>query len=130
MAVLLAIACCLLFLSDLAISTVCALWPIQNRLHKLQHLRGWQQLYSVGTSNLDVWVQTVLHCLLLFLCLVWGMRLGQRSLRPNTDKRCRRVKQAAVVLCGLCEVRQAQPLREQRVLPSRVVAMLPGSACN
>lgn len=105
MTLLLLAGCLLLFLCDAAVSTACALWPLQTHLHKLTHLSGWQHLYSLGNSNLDVWVQSLAHCLLLLLCLLAGAQLGRGPLQATAAARCRRARRAALLLTGLCEVR-------------------------
>ena len=56
-------------LLQLAIVTACTLWPIKHDLMLLKRPHGWQQLYSVANSNLDVWVLSSLACVANVACL-------------------------------------------------------------
>ena len=56
-------------LLQLVVVTLCTLWPIKHDLVMLTKPHGWQQLYSVANSNLDVWVLSTLACLANVLCL-------------------------------------------------------------
>ena len=56
-------------LLQLVVVTCCTLWPIKHDLVMLIRPHGWQQLYSIANSNLDVWVLSVLACLANLICL-------------------------------------------------------------
>lgn len=56
-------------LLQLVVVTFCTLWPIKHDFLLLTRPHGWQQLYSVANSNLDVWVVSTLACLANVLCL-------------------------------------------------------------
>jgi len=60
---------CITLLLQLVVVTLCTLWPIKHDLVMLTRPHGWQQLYSIANSNLDVWVLSTLACLANMLCL-------------------------------------------------------------
>lgn len=51
-----------------AVSTA-ALFPLRGRLGALAHFRDILELYSVADSNLDVWLLTLLHAIVLWVLL-------------------------------------------------------------
>lgn len=64
-----AVLFCITLLLQLLVVTLCTLWPIKHDLVMLTRPHGWQQLYSIANSNLDVWVLSTLACLANILCL-------------------------------------------------------------
>lgn len=56
----------------LAATTWAALWPLklEDTLCDLKTLSGMLQLYTLSNSNLDVWLLSILHTLLL-LAFLW-----------------------------------------------------------
>jgi hypothetical protein len=54
---------------ELGLVSFCTFWPIRKRLRSVRAWEDWLDLYSVN-SNLDVWLQCVLHCLILPLCFL------------------------------------------------------------
>ena len=60
---------CITILLQLAVVSLCTLWPIKHDLVLLLKPRGWQQLYSVANSNLDVWTVSTIACLANTICL-------------------------------------------------------------
>ena len=54
---------------QVAVVSLCALWPIRHDLILLSTLPGWRELYSISESNLDVWLLSCLVCLGNIACL-------------------------------------------------------------
>lgn len=72
--------------SELGLVSFCTLWPIRDELRYAESLQQLLDLYSID-SNLDVWVQSVLHCLVLPLCFLRVAGLNRRHRRRYASAR-------------------------------------------
>jgi hypothetical protein len=58
-----------LVILTMAISGSATFWPLHHDVHSLKNLRGLLDLYSVGNSNADVFLTTIVYSLLLVILL-------------------------------------------------------------
>ena len=86
---------CITLLLQLAIVSLCTLWPIKHDLVLLLKPRGWQQLYSVANSNLDVWTLSTIACLANITCLA---SVASFTLKQQTSHKAPRYKAVQVVV--------------------------------
>ena len=78
----------LTFCCEGASTTFLALYPLRHSLHQLLSFRGWKELYSISDSNLDVWLQSLFHCVLFCACAIWSLTSshGRRIDQENGGK--------------------------------------------
>lgn len=55
--------------AQVAVVSTAALFPLRGSLGALAHFRDAWELYSVADSNLDVWLLTLLHAVVLWALL-------------------------------------------------------------
>ncbi|KAL3138200.1 hypothetical protein ABBQ38_005424 [Trebouxia sp. C0009 RCD-2024] len=94
--------CTALFV-QLALVSLCTLWPIKHDLALLLRPHGLQQLYSVANSNLDVWVLSTIACLMNIICLA---SVAQFSLKTETSHRAPPYKAVKVLVAVLALLTQ------------------------
>ena len=85
-------------LLELGVVAFCALWPIRDHLRHAQSLQHYIDLYSVD-SNLDVWAQSLLHCLMLPFCF---LRVAGQNRRHRRRYASARLAISSIVY--LCQV--------------------------
>jgi hypothetical protein len=73
-----AMALVLVWAVKLCATTSAALYPLRGRLWKLQHFSDIAELYTLSDSNLDVWLLSVLHTLVLAVLLSLVVRPQRR----------------------------------------------------
>lgn len=86
--------CTALFV-QLALVSLCTLWPIKHDLALLARPHGWQQLYSIANSNLDIWVLSNIACLMNIICLA---SVANFSLKRETSHQARAYKAVKVLV--------------------------------
>jgi hypothetical protein len=97
----------LAILAELAAVTFLTVWPIRDDAKHARHLRDWLDLYSVD-SNLDVWLLSVLHCLLLPLCF---LRVAGQTRRHRKRYASARLAVSFIIYtCQVCGGRCASGL--------------------
>lgn len=85
-------------LLELGVVAFCALWPIREHLRHAQSLQHYIDLYSID-SNLDVWAQSLLHCLMLPFCF---LRVAGQNRRHRRRYASARLAISSIVY--LCQV--------------------------
>lgn len=103
MGVIAGVVFCTTLLLQLAIVSMCTLWPIKHDLALLTRLHGWQQLYSVANSNLDVWVLSTIACLANIICLA---SIANFSLKRETSHKVPPYKVVQVLVAVLALLTQ------------------------
>lgn len=94
--------CTALFV-QLALVSLCTLWPIKHDVALLLRPHGWQQLYSVANSNLDVWVLSNIACLINIICLA---SVATFSLKTETSHQAPPYKAMKVLVAVLALLTQ------------------------
>ena len=89
---------------QIAVVSLCALWPIRRDLSLLSTVQGWHKLYSIADSNLDVWLLSSLACLGNIICLTSIANLGLRRRAAHVAPRYRVAQILIAVLALMCEV--------------------------
>lgn len=103
MGVIAGVVFCTTLLLQLAIVSLCTLWPIKHDLVLLTKPHGWRQLYSLANSNLDVWVLSTIACLANIICLASVTSL---SLQRENSRNAPAYKTVQVLLAVLALVSQ------------------------
>ena len=86
---------------ELVGTSFCALWPVKHQLSLFKTWHGWQDMYSLSGSNLDVWLVSVLHTLLISLVLsVSGCSGQRRCSSPSTARTAISFFAAACQVCA------------------------------
>ena len=101
-----AVVFCITLLLQLVVVTLCTLWPIKHDLMMLTRPHGWQQLYSIANSNLDVWVLSTLACLANILCLA-GVASFKR--KRETSQGAPPYKITQIIIAVLALLTQVNP---------------------
>lgn len=73
-------------IGELGLVSFCALWPIREKLREAESFADFLDLYSVD-SNLDVWAQSALHCLVLPICFLRTVGQTRRHRRRYAGAR-------------------------------------------
>ena len=90
----------LALLFELAAVSFLTFWGIRWQLPELRSVRDWLGEYSWRDGCLDVWLQSVLHCLVLAVympCL--ASRIRKRVLALRTQKRANSFVRAVTSVC-------------------------------
>ncbi|DBA78719.1 TPA: hypothetical protein ACH3X1_008631 [Trebouxia sp. C0004] len=98
-----AVVFCITLLLQLVVVTLCTLWPIKHDLVMLTRPHGWQQLYSIANSNLDVWVLSTLACLANISCLA---SVASYKHKPETSQGAPPYKITQIVIAVLALLTQ------------------------
>lgn len=91
---------------QVAVVSLCALWPIRHDLGLLVTLQGWQKLYTIADSNLDVWILSSLACLGNIVCLTSIANLAHRRRAARMIPRYKLAETLIAVLALITEVHQ------------------------
>ena len=103
MGVIAGVVYCTTLLLQLAIVSLCTLWPIKHDLALLTRPHGWRQLYSLANSNLDVWVLSTTACLANIICLA---SVASFSLNRETSHKAPAYKTVQVLVAVLAILSQ------------------------
>ena len=103
MGVIAGVVFCTSLLLQLAIVSLCTLWPIKHDLALLTKPHGWRQLYSLANSNLDVWVLSTIACLANVICLA---SVANYSPKRETSQEAPAYKAAQVLVAALALLSQ------------------------
>lgn len=103
MGVVAGVVFCTTLLLQLAVVSLCTLWPIKHDLALLTTPHGWRQLYSLANSNLDVWVLSTIACLANIVCLA---SIANFSLKRQTSHKAPAYKIVQVLVAVLALLSQ------------------------
>lgn len=81
-------------------SSFCALWPLRHQLRTIRTWTGFVDFYSIAGSNLDVWLQSVSHSLLIPVIAALASVTGQQRRASRATG-----KAIIAVIAALCQVR-------------------------
>lgn len=104
MGVIAGVVFCTTLLLQLAIVSLCTLWPIKHDLAHLIRPHGWWQLYSLANSNLDVWVLSTTACLANIICLASVARFSLKRKSPHKAPAYKAVQLLVAILALLSQV--------------------------
>ena len=103
MGVIAGVVYCTTLLLQLAIVSLCTLWPIKHDLVLLTRPHGWRELYSLANSNLDVWLLSTVACLANIICLA---SVASFSLKRETSHKAPAYKTVQVLVAVLAILSQ------------------------
>ena len=85
---------------ELASVSFLTFWGIRWQLPELHSFGNWLDAYSWRDGCLDVWLQSVLHCLVLAVYLpCLASRISKRVLALRTQKRASAFVRAVTAVC-------------------------------
>lgn len=89
---------------QVAVVSLCTLWPIRHDLALLVTVQGWHKLYSISDSNLDVWLLSLLACLANIVCLTSIANSGRKRRARRVAPRFKVAQTLVAVLALIAEV--------------------------